>query len=499
MAGVRAFREAFMTSDVAYPATFESWDGRQARYEILWAMFENTAYRNLHAWSTKLKSDYGLYRHIRNIYNPANRLGIFWQTHLLGGSLDAAAGDGQEVPSAIPIVTDNEAQREAISQIWTWSNWATRKDIYGLWGATLGDVGLRVIDDPEKGKVYLSIVHPGTLGDVTFDALGNVKAYTIVETRNNPNRNLYGGSETVTYTEVATRDGDEVVYQTYLNDNLYAWFGDRSEWSEPYGFIPLVLTKHFDVGLDWGWAEIYPLFSKAREVDDQASKLDDQVRKLVDAPWFFAGVDKPKKDVIATGKTATTDRPEPGREEIPAMYGPQGATASPLVAPLDIAAVGANIDRLLAEIERDLPELQNDIWSVGNDPSGKALRVARQRVEAKVQMRRPNYDDGLKRALQMAMSIGGFRNYDDFAGFNLDSYKAGNLEFSIGDRPVFVSDPMDAIEESAALWTAANTASRTGMPLNLFLKSQGWNDAAIQEIMASPYYQQWVASTLGMA
>jgi hypothetical protein len=212
---------------------------------------------------------------------------------------------------------------------------------------------------------------------------------------------------------------------------------------------------------------------------------------------LFSGVDKPKKDVTATGKAATSDRPEPGREEIPAMYGPQGATATPLVAPLDIAAVGTNIDRLLAEIERDLPELQNDIWSVGNDPSGRALRIARQRVEAKVRMRRPNYDDGLKRALQMAISIGGFRNYDGFSGFNLDSYREGNLEFSIGDRPVFASDPMDAIDESAALWTAAGNAGKAGMPLDLFLKTQGWSDENIAKVTSSDYYQQWVASTLG--
>jgi hypothetical protein len=485
-----------MTSDVAYPAAFESWDGRQARYDILWSMFENTAYRNLHAWSTKLKSDYGLYRHIRNIYNPANRLGIFWQTHLLGGALDAAAGDGSSVPSAIPIVTDNEAHRTAISQVWNWSNWDSRKDIYGLWGSVLGDVGLRVIDDPQRKKTYLSIVHPGTLSDVVFDEFGNVKGYTITETRPNPNRGV-NGAETVTYTEVADRDGDEVVYQTYLNDSLYAWMGDRAEWSEPYGFVPLVLTKHFDVGMEWGWAEIYPLLSKAREVDDQASKLDDQVRKLVDAPWLFAGVDKPKKDVTATGKSASSDRPEPGREEIPAMYGPAGAMATPLVAPLDLTAVGANIDRLLGELERDLPELQNDIWSVGNDPSGRALRIARQRVEAKVRMRRPNYDSGMKRALQMALSIGGFRNYDGFSGFNLDSYREGDLEFSIGDRPVFASDPMDAIDESAALWSAAGSAGKAGMPLDLFLKTQGWSDENIAQVTGSDYYRQWVASTLG--
>jgi len=38
--------------------------------------------------------------------------------------------------------------------------------------------------------------------------------------------------------------------------------------------------------------------SKFREVDDIASKLDDQIRKMVDAPWLFIGMTKPVKTRI---------------------------------------------------------------------------------------------------------------------------------------------------------------------------------------------------------
>lgn len=495
MAGITAFREAFMSVDAQNAATFEDWDARRMRYAILWSMLENTAYRSVHTWSTKLKADYGLYKHIRNIYNPTNRLAVFWQTHLLGGTLDLNAGDGRETPSAIPIVTDSQAQRTAISQVWRWSNWAMRKDIYTLWGAALGDVGLRVIDDPERQKAYLEIVNPGSIREVTLDAAGNVRGYVIEEIRDDP----LGKKTAVTYTEIAERDGDDVVYTTRRDGADFAWQGDAATWREPYGFVPLVLVKHLDVGLDWGWAEIYPVYGKAREIDDQASKLNDYVRKLVDAPMLFAGVDRPKTTPRTTNTAASDEQPEPGREEIPALYGPVGADAKPLVAPMDIEAVGANIDRLLAEIERDLPELQHDIWSAGADPSGRALRTARQRVDQKVRLRRPNYDDGLRRALQMAISIAGFRNYKGFAGFDLDSFKAGNLEFSIGDRPVFQADPLDAIEESQALWGAARTATQTGVPLEVFLKRQGWSTADIAEITGSEFYANWMAGQLQLA
>jgi hypothetical protein len=499
MAGLGAFKEAYMSAGVENTVTFESWDGRQARYAILWAMFENTAYQRIHSWSTSLKKEYGLYKYIRNVYNPANRDGIFWQTHLMGGALDPAAGDGKQTPSALPIVmtTESAALRGALAQTWKWSNLNARKDIVSLWGSVLGDVGVRVVDDMERQRVYLDPVHPGTLADVEFDPWGNVKGYTIEEQRPDP-RPASGSQKPVTYTENAWRDGVDVVYQTLLDGKPYPWQGE-AEWAEPYGFVPLVFIKHNDIGLEWGWSEMQPVLPKVREVDDQASKIGDQIRKLVDAPWLFAGVDKPKKDVKTTGTAATTDRPEPGREELPAVYGPAGATATALVAPLDLEAALNHVNGILAELERDLPELQHDIWSVGSDPSGKALRVARQRVEAKVQMRRINYDDGLKRAMQMAVSIGGFRNYDGFSGFDLDSYSGGKLEFTIGARPVFQSDPMDRIEEETAFWTAAKTASQSGVPLEVFLQRANWKTEDIQAVVTSDYYKAWVAAQGGFA
>lgn len=443
MAGITAFREAYMMSDSAGNSEFGDWAARQVRYAVLWALFENTAYRNIHTWATKLKVDYGLYRWVRNVYNPANRTAIFWQTHIWGGSIDPAVGDGSETPNALPVLTDNAGLRKAIGQVFAWSNWQARKDIVTLWGVALGDVFLKVLDAPARGKVQLSIVHPGTVKEIMTDDAGNVRYYVIEEQRPDPSGQT---DRDVRYTEIAERVAgtDDVQYTTLLNNTPYAWNGQSPTWSEPYGFIPIVQIQHNDIGVGWGWAEVLPVFGKCLEVDDVASKVNDQIRKLVDSPWLFAGVDKPKAGVRTAGAAASADRPEPGREEIPALYGPVGATATALVAPLDLAAALKSIEMMLAEIERDLPELQADIWTSAGDASGRALRVARQRIEAKAKMRRVNYDDGLRRALQMAVSIGGLRGY--FPGFDLGSYARGDEDFAFGDRPVFPADPLDLLE-----------------------------------------------------
>lgn len=439
MAGVRAFREAFMSSDIADPDDWADFTSRQTRYAVLWAFYENTAYRNVHSWSTGLRSAYGMYKYSRNIYNPAYRLGSFWQTHLWGGALDMAAGDGTEVPSAMPIVTANERLRPAIGQVWRNSNWMSRKGIATLWGATMGDVGLRVIDDTDRKKTYIGVVHPSSIESVDLDPFGNCKGYVLREARLDP----VFGREEVWYREEATREGDEVVYRTYKNDALFGWDGLPAEWAEPYGFVPFVLVKHNDVGMDWGWAELFPALSKVREVDDLASKISDQVRKMVDAPWLFAGVEKPRTTPTTTGTAASvSSKAEPGREEIPALYGPVGATATPLVAQLDLAAATGHVAGILAEIERDYPELKQDSANATGDRSGLALEIDHQPIEDKVIERRANYDDGLMRVQQMAVAIGGFRNYDGFSGFDLDSYGRGDLDHTIDPmRPVFRETP----------------------------------------------------------
>lgn len=490
MAGITAFRESYMgVQEGINEDDFGTYEARRLRYSILWSVYENTAYRRMHTWAQSYKATYGLYRYVRNIYNPAYRIGVFWKSHIWGGRLDPAAGDGKTVPSALPIVTDNEAIRPALAQIWRWSNWQTKKDVVALKGSILGDAAIKVVDDTDRRKVYLKFVHPGTIKEVTLDPFGNVKAYTIEETRPHPDKQ----NTDVTYTEIATRDGDDVIYTTYLNGSPYPWDGGDPSWSIPYGFIPLVLIQHDDAGYDWGWSELHPALSKFREVDDLASKLSDQIRKMVDAPWLFSGVSAPSGKKT-TGSERTSDAPEAGREDVPALYGPAGSGATPLVAPLDISSTTAYIQTILQGIEKDFPELADDLHNVQGDISGRALRINREPVENKVFERRARYDDALVRVQQMALTIGGFRNYQGFAGFGLQSYAAGDLEHSIADRDAFKKDPTLELDYEKQFWDVANQAKTFGLPPTLYLKRNGWSEEDIKEFMNSPEYQSRLAA-----
>jgi hypothetical protein len=483
MAGITAFQEAYMSA--SDDSDFSSYAARKMRYLIFWSFFENTAYRSVHTWSTKFKADYGLYKYTRAIYNPAHRLGDFWQTHLWGGVLDVVngvAGDG----GALPIVTDNNTLRESIAKLWQDTNWQISKDVVSLWGATLGDVMLKVIDDTERKRMYLSVVHPSTLSELERDARGNVRGYTLTETRADPR----GGNRDVTYTETAERDGENVVYRTYLNNDLYAWNGAASEWFEPYGFVPMVTIQHNNVGLSWGWSELHAAMSKMREVDDQASKLSDHIRKYVDPAWLATGIQKAANTPTVTNSAATSTRPEPGREEMKILYANAGADIKPFVASLDLPGALQHVTNLLSSLEDDYPELRIEKLRLSGDITGRAMQLAQQPAEAKVLKRRAGYDDALRRAHQMAIAIGGWRGYDGYKGFNLESYKAGDLDHSIGERTVFQTTKADKLEEDKLFWETAQAAYTGGgeMGLTKFLQSHGYSDADIASVLASPQF-----------
>lgn len=453
MTRLTAASKAFQKPDIItdpddFGADWNQWDSRRLRYKIFWAFYGNAAYDEMpeRNWPESYKTKFGLYRYIRNIYNPAYRLGEFWKAHLWAGTLE-------NIPLTFPETVDGENLLAAIMQIWQWSNWQVKKDIVPLYGSVLGDVGILIVDDPQREKVFFDVINPANIAAVELDAMGNVKGYEIQEERQDPRTTR---DVSVVYSEIAVRDGDDVIYTTFLDGAPWAWNEDPAgepiiSWTRPYGFIPLVLIQHNDVGLQWGWAEIQPGQSKFREIDDQASKFNDQIRKIEEPIWAFFGVTKPEdgftfSETNLTG-TAAANRPQPGREEVNALYGSADGSAVPLVAPLDISAVIENIQNLTKEIERDYPELRlMALDEAGGNISGRALRLARQPAETKVNQRRPNYYSALERANKMAVAIAGFNGYDGFGNFNLESFGKGLLNHSIGRMPIFAVDPLDDLE-----------------------------------------------------
>lgn len=176
---------------------------------------------------------------------------------------------------------------------------------------------------------------------------------------------------------------------------------------------------------------------------------------------------------------------------MPALYSEKGdAKAQALVAPFDFPGMTGHLASVIASIEDEYPELKFEKLRMQGGASGAALRTARQPAEQKVRARRAGYDDGLRRAQQMAVAIGGYRGYRDYDGFSLDSYDAGDLEHHIGDRAVFATDAIEQIEEDTAFWDAAGRATNAGLSLEGYLREHGWDEERIQRALYSGGMEQ---------
>jgi hypothetical protein len=515
--GTSVFKEEYLVADPLVPWMWGTYAGRLLRYRLNWSLCDGSSYSDVHLWSRAMRKKFGVYRWSRPIFTPGFRIMEFHATHIWGGGLDLQAGDGKGSPSALPIIdVASPRLRPMLGRVWRDSNWQTKKDRIPRWGSSMGDAAIEIVDDPNKQQARLRPVHPASLAYLTTDENGNARDYDLVEFRPDPEAEVGHGEfwPLSKFTKRVRRDGDSVRFETLKDDLPYDWResfyrdSDRrigSEWTEQYGFTPLVLTKHLDVGLEWGWSEIHPAVARAREVDDLGSIVTDQARRILNSGWIL---NSPQP----SGKVFKKAEANPNEFDTPPLTDPGSADGSgvttvigrdkmqlywidpknndmkpvqpfQLVGNMPINEIGSHIDRLMNEMKEDYPELRLEGMATGD--SGRARRLAQSRAIAKVQARRPNYDDALVRAQMMALSIGGAHRgkkaYPGFDGIDRDSYSNGDLYHRIGDRSVMQVDTMDTVEEEQARATVLRTYKEAGVSVSLAMTRLGYAEDVVKE------------------
>jgi hypothetical protein len=511
--GISGFRRGWLNADTLREAgglgdfdTYTQYDARKFRYDLFWAFYQNNTFQAMtHAWSPTLKAQFGLYKHTRNIFCPGKRLGDFWGTYVYCGELDPLMGDGRSAPSSIPIEGATKATRNALAHVTHDSRWQVKKETWTRDGGVYGDNAIKIVDDPIRRKVTMKVVHPGHVKWCDRDDAGRVRSYILEEQRYDPRRVPFQDinpildprslERQVTYNEECFVDGDEVVYRTFLNGALFDWrrfSGDGqecpAEWRVPYTCVPLILNQHQDINLDYGMGEFHSLISKVFEVDDLASGLGDQARKVIRSPWVIWGIRDGTFKQQQWSPSGNPDDPSWGRgspagdrQNLSIITSPDPTgRAQSLVADLPIQDLGLHIERINEEIERDYPELQMDIWASA-DVSGRALREARKRVVTKVQARRAPYDLALAEAYKIALYIQSVRGYEG-AVSGVEHCDDPRIALAIGHRAVFQPDPLDDLEEDSAFWGVINTSVTAGVPLRFALAEQGWDETKLNEL-----------------
>ena len=446
LAGASAFKRTWDDPNALQNAA--SFEARTAQYNYLWHWYNGTLFDQLATWAS-YKANYGLYRQIRAIHNPIERLVDFYAGSLYPGVLTE---DAQKLPDgtplAIPLADDIDPMlRAAVGQLWQWNNFQEQLQIIGTYGAALGDVAVEIVDDVEGGRIEWATRWPGVVTDLDLDNRGNVAGVTM-------EWDYEEGGTTYTYKKVM----DKETIATYRDGELFEYDGNPAEQLNPYGFVPFVWIRHKNIGGDHGKPALRSAsIPKLDEVNGLASHLVDREHQLLSAPVMFSGegVRRLGEDQTKAASTHDQTRPTRGREELTILTAEQGGQATTIELPE--GEVLDHIRELLTAVEKDHPELTlyEQLRQMSQVTGPAAERLVGDAL-IPLQRARAGYDWQLVKLFQMSVAIGGWRaqrgdgrwtertrQREPFANFDLASYERGELDLSIMPRPLLPETPTE--------------------------------------------------------
>lgn len=453
------------------PLEFGDYRARLMRYELFWAFYNALQYSEaVNAMADRYKYAEKLYRNIRAVFSVGFRLGEFWATHLLGGPLDFAAGDGVTVPTALPILAESDAVRSGIARLWRDSQWVVEKDSLARQGSIKGDAFIEVVPRFDRRRLVMRSINPEKVTDLEKDGEGRVVGCTIWDERRDPDQAdiAHGHRRKVDYQRtMSIRDDGRLDVYTYRGREPYNWgegpTGSESAWTLEQGFVPLYHIEHRDLGFDFGGSELAGVLGKIAETDGVGSNLIDWTIRALNGPRMISGLK------AADVRLDLDDRTKMG------LYFAQSkdARVQTMLDPMPVGEVTALSAMLLEEILHDHPELAIDKQRASGDMSGKSLREGRKPAETRVKSRRAGYDARMVRAQRDALWMGGelgFPGYEAFSGLDPDDPA---LDHQIADRDVFLLDPFDRLEEQTGRFTMAQAARAAGLTIEDALARAG--------------------------
>jgi hypothetical protein len=427
---------------------------RTDRYAMNRAMLKNTAYR-LEASGgfreTILKETFNLDSAddtpLVGAYNPVRTIVDAYQNVFRGTfGQDIKIDEKVDERDVNPKLTD--PKDNPLRNLWKWSLLDTHKSILQEWAANFGTVGLRIVardnTDPAQRRVSIQLDHPSVIKDFNEDDRGNVTEieleYQVMS------GNIGEKREPVTVHEVLTK---ERFIKTVDDKNVL----DADQQKNALGVCPYVLLRHRDDGNEFGrWA-----YDGSEEIIHWLNWIitnqGESVRAHAWPEWFAAaGGPKPTEFPIGRRKVAYVqqekDTPTPIFE--------------PLVPALDQGGALAFWSELITRLHDRQPELVLSSTKVLSGQSGETIAKLQIAGEAAILRARAQYEDALKRALQIGLSQGVLLSLWDI-GTGMGSveqadnaFRTGLEDFAFAERPALPPTPFDQVMQANA-----ETARRT--------------------------------------
>lgn len=361
----------------------------------------------------------------------------------------------------LQIQTDSPAVEQAIKRVWTWSNWAAKQTVSARWAAIYGKLFTKVAQSP--GRVYFQFPPIETIGDnFEIDDRGYV-TWIRIDTPladNFVNTEVWDMTGYRMWRHQLGGDANVERLATPLEEITLAQMG--------IDFIPIVYTKFIDVGDRHGVGAFQHALDPIDEANRMATRLHQALFRWNKPMWAVTheGVDKSGRPLPALnpGTVAFDD------DTLVSL--PGGGQLQSLVPDVRYDAALAILNSHMDYI-RDyyLPELAFYSTKADSNTSGRAIRLSLSAAISKCEEARRNLDAGLKRADEIALTLG--VNAGLFGG--IGSFEQGAFEHTFLPREVIPVDSYDQAQE-AGLWVTA------GVPVAVAAHWVGRSEADIAEL-----------------
>lgn len=295
----------------------------------------------------------------------------------LGSAVDVDAGiipGGWKLP-------DEDARakgwQNAIDTVFDWSNWDTDGVLFVHYGAQYGVSGLRVADLRDVGRVIVQPIDPTLFMTIGMRAYDNTPDMSImIEKREDTD------GKTFEYAEVITPNS----IRTFKDGSPYGFDERKPEYPNELNFVPFVEIRHIETGKPFGECT----FQKAIRLLDSVNRMASDLKKIIDKnsdpQWAIMGAEPSELNHSSDN----------------AWFLPADAKVQILVPQIDIEGVLAFIKEIAINVKKALPEKSFDDLREKDQIATATLELQLMELVLKVKRCRPNYDKGLKLALQMA-------------------------------------------------------------------------------------------------
>lgn len=463
------------------------------RYAIQRAYYANNGlYEDLARHLYRFDSD-AIHRAIRGLRNPAFRVVEFYPSLLWPGRL----------PEALPIIPDetNSAIIEPIHTIWKWSNWSRKKDVFARYLPMLGDTFIEVARNDERDRVFLHLIEPEHVTDFEVDERGYITWLRIdVQIQ-------IGRGRDATY-PWETREWDKFT-QLYRR-----WHHEQGPLVEiedlgtpveitPFSamgidFVPIVYTPFREIGEKRASGAFTLAIDKIDHLNAEATRLSQMLyRHGGPTMALVGGRDSDGRELpppVVINNTST-GRMERRSDDIISVGG--DTKIASLVPNINWDAHLNVIQAGLSDLEDDLPELA--WWRVrdfgrSNDVSGRALNYILAPAIKRLLEARGNGEEGMVRAMQMALTVGKNGTPDLFPSVPLGTFEQGDFEHRFEEREVVPISDLEKAETDRGRGLAAQAWRESGLPMEDILRRNNYAEDEIVEILARMEAEQ--AATL---